>query len=349
MSKIEEMPDKKDAYYDLNSFTLGTKHNQIQQNFEQEKCELEQLKNKLKNLKDKFQKTNNNKSLHYILEKQIHDLIKQIQNIEDDNNVNEYNVKVMKSIYEYYDNNNNDKSEVFKEYLRILNPTSFYKQIDDQLCDQCGNDIILDNNNGLLICNHCGITEPALIEDNKQNYTDDLLQQDSTNYAYRKITHFRECLQQCQGKERTDIPNKIFSKIEEKLKEERITDYSRLEVKKIKAILQELKLNKYYEHAPYIFRKITGRQPLYISQQIENRFEKMFMDTQIAFKKCCPNERQNFPSYYYVLHKFTKKINGPNEWLEHFPLLKSPLKLQNMDKIWEDICNILKWDFHPSL
>lgn len=348
MTKLE-MPDKKDVYYDLNSFTLSAKHEQIQHKFIQEKQQIESLYKKESTIKKKLQKNKENKSLKYILEKQLNDIKKEIDNIKNNKNSNNYNMKVMKNIFEYYNDDEVDKSEIFKEYLRTLNPSLFSKEVDDQICEYCNNDVILDINNGLLICSNCGITEPALIEDNKQNYTDDVIQQDSTNYAYRKITHFRECLQQCQGKERTEIPNEIFCKIEDKLLEERITDYSQLKVHKIKSILQELKLNKYYEHAPYIFRKITGRQPLEIPPKIENRFEKMFMDIQIAFKKCCPDKRKNFPSYYYVLHKFTKKIGGHDDWLEHFTLLKSPTKLQNMDNIWENICKILKWEFHPSL
>ena len=62
----------------------------------------------------------------------------------------------------------------------------------------------------------------------------------------------------------------------------------------------------------------------------------------------CPENRKNFLSYSYVLHKFCELLEL-DELLSHFPLLKSREKLQQQDKIWECICNDLKWQYIPSV
>lgn len=348
---------KINAKHDLNNYTMGAKHNQITKQFEVMKAHLPDLQKKLdiqKRKLSRLQKKPNDHSLEiFNLERNIEDLQKKINNIEHDNLKIEYEMKTMDKIFEYFDDNSDDcnKAQTYEDYLKILDPTCLINRnnIHSQDCENCHVKMCLNVPDGILICHNCGLTTEALIEDNKQSYNDGIIQQDNTYFSYKKITHFRECLEQCQGKERTDIPKTVFEQITDKLKEERIKSYKKLNVRKIKEILKELRLNRYYEHAPYILTKLTGKSPVNISQELENRLEKMFKDTQVAFKKCCPDGRKNFPSYNYVIHKFIQLIGDHDHLLEHFPLLKSPQKLLVMDSIWEDICDILKWEFHPSI
>lgn len=348
---------KINAKHDLNNYTMGAKHNQINKQFEDMKNHLPDLKKKLDTLNRKLirlQKKPNDHSLEiFNLERNIEELKTKISNIETDNLKVDYEMKTMDKIFDYFDDTSDDrnKAQTYEEYLKILDPTCLIKKknIYSQNCKDCNLKMSLNVPDGILICHNCGLTTEALIEDNKQSYNDGIIQQDNTYFSYKKITHFRECLEQCQGKERTDIPKTVFEQIENKLKEERITNYNKLSVRKVKEILKELRLNRYYEHAPYILTKLTGKSPVNISEELSQRLEKMFKDTQVAFKKCCPDGRKNFPSYSYVIHKFIQLIGDHDHLLKHFSLLKSPQKLQVMDNIWEDICAILQWEFHPSI
>ena len=74
----------------------------------------------------------------------------------------------------------------------------------------------------------------------------------------------------------------------------------------------------------------------------------MFKEIQTPFIKNCPEERKNFLSYSYVLHKFCELIEL-DHLLTYFPLLKSREKLQQQDKIWEKICRDLEWQYIPSI
>jgi len=62
----------------------------------------------------------------------------------------------------------------------------------------------------------------------------------------------------------------------------------------------------------------------------------------------CPEERKNFLSYSYVLHKFCQLLEL-DDLLVYFPLLKSREKLQQQDRIWEKICGSLRWQYIPSI
>jgi len=347
---------KINAKHDINNYTMGAKHNQINKQFSNMKTNLPDLKKKLDIMNKKLAKLLKVPKEHTLeifnLERSIDELKAKIDNIENDYLKLDYEIKTMDKIFEYFDEDTSkSKAQTYEEYLTILDPSNCIvnKSHSSPKCDTCDKEMSINIPEGIIVCHNCGLTTDTLIEDNKQSYNDGIIQQDNTYFSYKKITHFRECVEQCQGKERTDIPKMVFEKIIQKLQEERITNYSKLDVRKIKEILKELKLNRYYEHAPYILTKLTGKSPVNIPQDIENRLEKMFKDIQIAFKKCCPDNRKNFPSYNYVLHKCIQLIGNYDHILEHFPLLKSPQKLQVMDNIWENICLILKWEFNPSI
>jgi hypothetical protein len=43
------------------------------------------------------------------------------------------------------------------------------------------------------------------------------------------------------------------------------------------------------------------------------------------------------------------ELLGEDQYLPHFPLLKSAQKLYEQDKIWRCICGELRWEFIPSV
>jgi hypothetical protein len=93
---------------------------------------------------------------------------------------------------------------------------------------------------------------------------------------------------------------------------------------------------------------ITGNKTPIIFGDYEDRLRNMFKEIQIPFMNNCPNERKNFLSYAYVLHKFCELLEL-DHLLEFFPLLKSREKLKQQDMIWLNICKDLKWQYIPSI
>lgn len=354
---------KVNAKHDLTNLTLGAKHVEISNFYDKHGDQVPDLQKKLDSSKARlgrlkkksvFKQSEKERIEIYNLESQIIELQKQIESIADRTEETDYYLNTMEHLYDYYcpSGGHEDRAEIFEQYLKKLDPTYAPKAKKHDTvywCHNCNKERKLNRLEGTIVCTNCGLTDHTIIEDNKQSYSDGMVPQESNYFSYKKITHFRECIEQCQGKERTDIPRQVFEKILEKLREEGIRDRSKLNRNKMKEILRELGLNRYYEHIPFILTKLGGQGPPTIPPHIEDRLEQMFKQIQIAFKKCCPENRKNFPSYNYVLHKCVELIGSCDELLEHFPLLKSKQKLQNMDVIWYNICCITGYDFIPSI
>jgi hypothetical protein len=99
---------------------------------------------------------------------------------------------------------------------------------------------------------------------------------------------------------------------------------------------------------PHIINKLNGQHGPLMSREVEEKLRFMFKEIQPSFVKHCPPERNNFLSYSYVLYKFCELLNL-DEYLHCFPLLKNRDKLYNQDKIWQKICEELKWEYLRSL
>ena len=250
-----------------------------------------------------------------------------------------------------FDNNINKckKGNLLDEYLNIIDKSYISDKtiiIDDTLCDKCNNKLIIDHIQGISVCILCGEQNNILIDSEKPNYKEPTYE--SNYFAYKRINHFNEWLSQFQAKESTDIPGEIIEKIMLELKKERVVNVANISNSKIRELLKKLKLNKFYEHIPYIINKINGKPPPQISKQIEEKLRYMFKEIQTPFQKHCPKQRKNFLSYSYVIHKFIQLL-GLEEHLVYFPLLKSREKLYQQDKIWKNICKELNWKFINSI
>ena len=112
----------------------------------------------------------------------------------------------------------------------------------------------------------------------------------------------------------------------------------------MRGFLKKLKLNKYYEHVPYITNILSGIRAPNMPQALEELLILMFKDIQKPFDDNCPSDRKNFLSYSYVLYKFCELLSE-DTYLQYFPLLKSKEKLHQQDVIWKKICRDLRWEF----
>ena len=113
--------------------------------------------------------------------------------------------------------------------------------------------------------------------------------------------------------------------------------------------LKKLRMNKYYEHVPFITNMLNGVRPPRMPIVLEERLRLMFKDIQAPFEKHVPASRKNFLSYSYVLYKFVELLSDYDEFLQYFPLLKSKEKLHQQDVIFEKICKELRWEFIPTI
>ena len=273
----------------------------------------------------------------------------------------------LKSVMEYFKANSNggssseeeeldkkqkqsysSKANIYDQYMIKTDKNFVLKQADSNIdfCKECGVEKTLYISDGKMICNCCGEETTILIDSDKPSYKDP--PREVSYFAYKRINHFNEWLAQFQAKESTDIPQEVYDNIIIELKKERIINMTELTPQKLREILKKLKKNKYYEHIPHIINKLNGIPPPIMTRETEEELRRMFKEIQVPFHKFCPENRKNFLSYSYVLHKFVQLLEM-DEFLPCFMLLKSREKLHQQDQIWKQICGHLQWQYIPSI
>lgn len=309
---------------------------------------------------------------------EIKELKNKINDISKNISLNKYLLDTSHLLYNYYDVKKNvteksnssvidffkqnsletkihlkdNKNEIINKYLSKVN---IYRDkpnneninvLEDYICKLCSNEMIILQSEGLKICQECKSQEKFLIDSDKPSYKDP--PRELSYFAYKRINHFNEWLAQFQAKETTDISNDVYKLIKKELKKEKYINIQKIKVSKIRDILKKLGLNKYYEHAPHIINRLSGIPPPRINKLTEDKLRRMFIDIQPHWLTHCPNNRNNFLSYSYVLYKSLQLLEL-DDLLEHFSLLKSREKLAEQDVIWKKICNELQWEFIKTI
>ena len=246
--------------------------------------------------------------------------------------------------------NNKDNNSVnhVQQYIENIYDTNLDIEklnIKMDKCPLCNNKMNIKYSKSDIICYQCGYSENIIIHSEKSSYKEP--PREASYFAYKRINHFNEWLAQFQAKETTEISECVYKAIYDEIKKNISIDISEITYKQVREILKKLQLNKYYEHIPHIINFMNGRKAPILKRYEEEKLRGLFKEIQLPFANNCPNDRKNFLSYSYVLHKFCQLLEY-DELLEFFPLLKSREKLQQQDKIWKLICIDLKWEYIPS-
>lgn len=208
----------------------------------------------------------------------------------------------------------------------------------------------LDEKGATNTCHECGWSK-SFIGPSSDRYLPWDFEPPSLPCPYRRSNHFNEYLDSFMARLSCTLPENIFERIFKELKKQRITDYSTLTQKRIRQIMKDLRMNKYYESAPFILYKIKGEKPPEITRAIEEELKSNFDLIQTPFEKVVKviaPERKNFLSYSYTIFKMLQLMEL-DHLLEYFTLLKSREKLILQDKLWKAICEELGWRFIPSI
>jgi len=239
---------------------------------------------------------------------------------------------------------------LLEKYLLRINPEYVKKtnELDDMSgeCVECGTDMMFSQNEAMLYCTECGMTEFILIDSDRPSYKDP--PRESSYYAYKRINHFNELLAQFQAKGSTEIPQDIIDTIITEFKKQRITDFKNIKYRQMREVLRKLKLNRQYDHIPYIISRLNGSIAPVMDRETEEKLRHMFKEIQPSFQKHCPKNRRNFLSYSYVLYKFCELLEL-DDFLASFPLLKNRDKLYQQSKVWQCICDEMSWEYIRSI
>lgn len=239
------------------------------------------------------------------------------------------------------------RKDIFVDYLIDVERKNLDRAIEKKMdvCPSCPDSNIFQfNDTSELVCDNCGMVIDVLISEELTYKEEQETSGKVINYSYKRDNHFNEWLSQFQAQEMTTIPPEVIESLRNEFKKTKIKNVSEITHAKVRGFLKKLKLNKYYEHVPYITNILSGIRAPNMPQALEERLRLMFKDIQKPFDDNCPTERKNFLSYSYVLYKFCELLSE-DTYLQYFPLLKSKEKLHQQDVIWKKICHDLRWEF----
>jgi uncharacterized Zn finger protein (UPF0148 family) len=240
------------------------------------------------------------------------------------------------------------KKQIFDEYVARMKLSNGPEatQLLTEHCTVCNVAREEISSEGILVCPSCGSEEYALVVSDFPSFRDP--PKERNNYAYKKINHLNEILNQFQAKESTIIPEEVMNEVVLEIKKRRIDNIADLSEEDTRQILKKLGRSKYYEHRAHILSRLNGNPPPTITPEIEEKVRAMFQEIQAPFLLYCPNDRTNFLSYSYILYKFFELLDL-DEYKVFFPLLKSRDRLIAHDQIWKKICDYLNWEFIQSV
>ena len=196
---------------------------------------------------------------------------------------------------------------IFNDYLIDVEKVNVDRPIvkKSEECPNCiGSTVYHLRDTSDLVCESCGLIIACLISEELTYREEQETSEKIVNYSYKRENHFNEWLSQFQAQETTNIPTEVIEQLRNELKKIKIKTVEEITHARVRSLLKKLKLNKYYEHVPYITNILSGLSPPKMPQELEEKLRIMFKDIQKPFDDNCPTERKNFLSYSYVLYKF---------------------------------------------
>jgi len=302
--------------------------------------------NSLKSLKKKYLLENSKYIFNYFEEK------KNISNGSETYRVNVLNSFFkIKTVDDDLTQNKTQSKKIYQNYWKnvnneIVNIHDFVIATD--ICNSCGQgELIPQDEEGILICNNynCGKFITYIVDNSKPCNKEPPNEVSYT--AYIRLNHFKEILSQFQAKETTQIPEEVIEAIRNRIKKERITDYSVINYDKMREILRKLGFNKYFEHIQYI-NSIFGIKPPIMNEELHETLCVLFIEIQQPWAIHCPANRTNFFNYTYTLYQLCVLL-GQTQYLPFIPMMKDREKQLEQDMIWKKLCGDLDWEFFPTV
>lgn len=225
---------------------------------------------------------------------------------------------------------------------RRLRPVFF------QYCRRClSQDIRFAHAQDMLICAACGEVHSegvSLGEEARWRKDESGRPREHSDNIYKRVNHFRFWINRLQGTESTKLGDEIIQKIAAALAEEPL---SPITYDRIRAVLRQLHLQRYYNNTYSILRRLTGQALVEFTPIHEKQLLEMFLKVQKPFAEH-RESRVNMLGYMYLLRKFCE-ILGWQDLAVQLPHLKSREKTRSQDVIWRKICQDLGLPFYRSI
>lgn len=340
-------------------FSLAEKHNEKLQEFKRIFESIPDIKKKIATKTNQLKSCSQKEQIK--IEYDIKKLKDNLASIENNKDINEYFLNNSGRLLKYFSDTGTSKASIFEDYMKSTKQQNFkgkiIKNISTSECTICNQEKILDPILSIMVCTNCANLDEIIINCDKPNFKD--IPNDKSQYTYDRRHHFKELINQVQGKESTIIPESVIVLIRKEIKKYKIPIH---EIKKIemRKILKKINLTKYYEHIANILTKINPSAVIKFTKEEEDKLFYMFSCIQEPFIMYCPPDRKNLINYNYIFYKFCQILELDNSYKDYFTLLKSRYKLSQHEKIWKKIitkiqsnpvyqADDINWCFHAAI
>lgn len=263
-------------------------------------------------------------------------------------------------------NNNDNDSDISKRFLNILKKYNIEckeleelitktKRKEKKICE-CGNQaFIMHFDQNVEICEECGKQEEKSYK--SLSYKDISRINMSSKYTYERRIHFKDCMNQYQGKQNATIDDKVFKDLELEFGRHGLLDnssdgkdrFKNITKEHILLFLKEIGYSKHYEDIVLIYHKMTGK-PVDDISHLENKlmedFDKISNLYDKKYKFTGKIDRKSFINTQYILFQLLKR-HKYNCKKEDFNMLKTLDRKSFHDDIVKDLFETLGFNFTP--
>jgi len=374
MSNVNKNVDNLDT--NLNILTIDSS---IISDFEEEIKKLAVYRIQLKELEITLSSQNVSQRFQKELKTSIDFLKNKIEDIETKRTYNFYIAETCECLERYRkilqtplkmnfmgkkNENNSEKNEIIKKYVNIAGKyknivSDFPIKLKEVHCNNptCTNkksfDII---DNSIYICLVCGSQQEILLH--ISSYKDVNRINISTKYTYDRKVHFRDCINQYQGKQNCTIDPKVISSLEDQFEKHHLLGgknestevrFKNITKEHVFLFLKELNFTKHYENANLIYSQITGKKLddiSYLEDKLLDDFDKFIEMYDKKFRNQPDFERSNLINSQYILYQFLMIYHHPCK-KEDFSILKTLDRKAFHDEVTKVCFEELGWNHTP--
>jgi hypothetical protein len=141
----------------------------------------------------------------------------------------------------------------------------------------------------------------------------------------------------------SQIPHEQMFAIAEKLCD---GTYSVINKDTVRAVLRSLNMQLYIEKWLQIIFRVTRIAPPIPGNMLVYKLDEMFQALQEPFDCFRTEKRKNFLNYNYVFCRLFQRLNC-TQFCMFFPLIKSKMKLKQLDEMWDLMASSLSWEITP--
>lgn len=350
----------------------------IKRTFNEEAAKLPEYTEKLLDLQKTVKKQTLSSRAYRNLEENINDLDEKISSIKTGQCLNFYIAETAHLLERYKEilqtpvklsftgkpsKDSKEKNSVISKYLEIAQKYSDVEIIPPVKakavsCNNCPNKKLFDIiDNSIYICISCGAQQEILLHTSSYKDIDRI--NISAKYTYDRKVHFRDCINQYQGKQNSTIDAKVYSNLMDQFEKHHLLVGDKKTPKEIRCknitkehihlFLKELDYTKHYENVNLIHYQITGKKPDDISH-LEDRLLDDFDALADLYDKKFKNkpgfDRKNFINTQYVLYQLLLRYRHICK-KEDFTILKTVDRKSFHDDIAKTCFMELGWNHTP--